>query len=189
LFALISCVATVSPPPDAPDKPSPTVTHTPSQHVVFHADVDFTPSERADISTACRNWDTFSSGRATCEAAYDHNFATDLPVPGVHYIVRESSFGMVNESVLAFTHDRTVVVMLADRISLYSDQYVARLGEPFTEAFRIVVQHEFGHVFGFGHVDPEMKNGNTMHASVNWGTDRKFGPDDLSACRALGLCR
>jgi hypothetical protein len=72
------------------------------------------------------------------------------------------------------------VLLMTDRITRYRDPM---------KALELVAAHEFGHLFGFDHVDPLMSRDNLMHAIFTEETTHGFGKDDLGQCRKLNLCR
>lgn len=156
----------------------------------FHADADFTATERVAIVAATNEWRTFSSGRVDLRVAFDLDFNSiealkkykDAPV-----IIRAESWMSVVQdepgNVIAYTNGKRQIVIIVDRVP----------------SFLPIVMHEMGHAAGLRWPDwcPQSPRGeadcdhspdlNSIMSAAYRGV-RSFTDADRAFCRASGHC-
>jgi hypothetical protein len=175
-------------PPMEPD-PEPVV-------VTLHADVDFTPAERAAMEAAAQHWRDQTHGLADIRFVYDLSFASmDSLRANLH-----------NHIVARFDHDSDLIQKLdcfhatAQEIPCGTDRGPKVLGfvsppggvnadEPMRigfvwdrvgdkDKFQGVALHELGHVLGIGHLENKPKS--VMYPAYN-NSKQCLRKDDLDA--------
>jgi hypothetical protein len=163
--------------------------------VHWEIDSDFNEEERLAINAACQDWALWTGAGIWCTTSVRNMglfpYARD---PDDFVVIKVSKADMEKlrgkdtaESLLGVTYNLYVpeLGIRGSAILMVADNIDSRTGP---NGWRYVMAHEFGHAFGFKHVDPEHERSNLMHANYDDRTDKGFGLDDEAQCKSIGLC-
>lgn len=192
IVSLLSCVSVVGASPRIPDTVEVKVTRT--FDLTIHADVDFTPEQRAEMLKAAEDWRKVSGGRVRIKVVFDLDFnsisnlrehkeaehfvvmAATSDIPMVRAVDEESARRHPGHKVRTLgatfsdeTHKPRAMFLVTDRITHW----------------RLVFAHELGHVIGLPDLDT---SGDVMSGIEDGNIPQGFTPRDRAACRAAHYC-